>query len=102
VRLKIEISGIVQGVGFRPLIYRLATKQRLVGSVCNATNAVVIEAEGESTAIEAFLDELLAHPPKNARIDTIKKEPISPKIANTSLSSTPKTLQIQTILRQCC
>jgi hydrogenase maturation factor HypF (carbamoyltransferase family) len=62
-RRKIEISGIVQGVGFRPHVHRLARHWGLVGFVQNCRGAVRIEVEGESDVLAGFCDELLRSPP---------------------------------------
>ncbi len=55
VRKAIEVSGIVQGVGFRPYIYRLASERHLVGSICNTAAGVSIEVQGASEAVDDFL-----------------------------------------------
>ena len=46
VRHQIEVAGIVQGVGFRPYVYRLATERHLVGNISNTTCGVTIEVQG--------------------------------------------------------
>ena len=46
-RLKIIVRGAVQGVGFRPFVYRLATELKLNGWVLNSTQGVFIEVEGD-------------------------------------------------------
>ncbi len=48
------VAGQVQGVGFRPFIYRLALDHKLTGFVCNTPEGVVIELQGEAEAIDAF------------------------------------------------
>ncbi|WP_289501244.1 acylphosphatase [Gloeocapsopsis sp. IPPAS B-1203] len=53
-RLHITIQGTVQGVGFRPFIYRLATELGLVGWVNNFAGGVAIEVEGSQTQLQAF------------------------------------------------
>ncbi len=68
---KIEISGIVQGVGFRPYVYRLATERRLAGTISNTSAGVVIEIEGPMAAVEDFLAVLPAQTPPLARITAI-------------------------------
>jgi len=67
-RLRVEIAGAVQGVGFRPFVYRLATELRLTGWVINDTRGVFIEAEGETARLEQFLQRLPAEAPSIARI----------------------------------
>ncbi len=54
-RLRVIIQGAVQGVGFRPFIYRLATDLKLVGWVNNSTVGVMIEVEGNQSQLENFL-----------------------------------------------
>lgn len=57
-RLRIHIQGVVQGVGFRPFIYRLARELRLNGWVQNASRGVEIEVEGVLSALEIFLSRI--------------------------------------------
>jgi len=57
-RQKILITGRVQGVGFRPAVYRLASSLALTGSVCNDTKGVTIEIQGEKQKIDEFLSRL--------------------------------------------
>ncbi|HID95379.1 MAG TPA: carbamoyltransferase HypF [Candidatus Latescibacteria bacterium] len=69
---KIEIEGIVQGVGFRPFIYNLAISNNLSGWVLNSTDGVSIEVEGEEDDIKAFYSQICAKRPPQARIAHIK------------------------------
>ena len=55
---KLQVRGVVQGVGFRPFIYRIATEEDLAGSIGNDTDGVAIEIEGPLPRIEAFLARL--------------------------------------------
>jgi len=71
-RLRVEIAGAVQGVGFRPFVYRLATELSLAGWVINDTRGVFIEAEGETVRLEQLLQRLPAEAPPNARITRIE------------------------------
>ncbi len=71
VRKAIEVSGIVQGVGFRPYIYRLANERQLAGSVCNTAAGVSIEVQGEPAAVNGFLARLPVEVPPLARITGI-------------------------------
>lgn len=68
------VQGLVQGVGFRPFVYRIAHKYGLNGWVRNSDEGVEIRLEGPSDAIGLFLKELQSHPPAAARIDTVKEE----------------------------
>ena len=67
-RLRVAINGAVQGVGFRPFVYRLATSLALRGWVINDTQGVLIEGEGDVAHLTAFLDRLSTEAPPNARI----------------------------------
>jgi hydrogenase maturation protein HypF len=61
----------VQGVGFRPFVYRLATEEGLAGSIGNDTDGVTIEVEGTSAHLAKFLERLQVEVPPLARIDSI-------------------------------
>jgi hydrogenase maturation protein HypF len=65
------VSGVVQGVGFRPFVYRLAQEEGLSGFVGNDTDGVTIEIEGPEERVEAFLDRLRSQAPPLARIDWV-------------------------------
>lgn len=68
-RLHIEITGIVQGVGFRPFVYTLARRFGLAGYVTNTSRGVVIEAEGDNA--DAFADAVKSEYPPLARINSV-------------------------------
>ncbi|CUS35151.1 carbamoyltransferase HypF [Candidatus Nitrospira nitrificans] len=70
-RLRVEVEGTVQGVGFRPFVYRLAHELELTGWVLNTRNGALIEVEGESRAVETFLQRLQADAPVTALIETM-------------------------------
>ena len=70
-RKKICVSGIVQGVGFRPFVYRLARINGLKGFVRNTTTGVEIEIEGPARRMARFIDALRREAPVAARIDDI-------------------------------
>ncbi len=69
-RNKLIISGIVQGVGFRPFVYNLALKYELVGFVLNNDQGVVIEIQGDEDNIDKFCCLLKDSPPNAAIIDS--------------------------------
>ena len=71
VRRAVLVCGVVQGVGFRPFVYRLAFEEGLAGFIGNDTDGVTIEVEGPEERVEAFLDRLRAEAPPLARIDSI-------------------------------
>ncbi len=70
-RKGLEITGIVQGVGFRPFIYRLATENQLTGFITNTEAGVSVEVEGSADAVAAFLARLPKEAPPIARITSI-------------------------------
>ena len=71
-RLKVTIHGAVQGVGFRPFVYRLATEMGLRGWVLNSSQGVFIEVEGERLALETFLLRLEREKPPRAIIQSLE------------------------------
>jgi hydrogenase maturation protein HypF len=73
-RVRAKIAGRVQGVGFRPTVYRYATQFGLCGFVCNGPHGVTIEVEGEHLKIGAFFHQLTREPPKQAVIADVQKE----------------------------
>jgi hydrogenase maturation protein HypF len=74
-RAILHSTGIVQGVGFRPFVYRLAKQYDLTGYVLNMGNfGVKIEVEGEKDLLEKFIDDLHTYCPARARIDDIITE----------------------------
>src|SRR4030042_4046526 len=68
---RISARGIVQGVGFRPFVYQLATKHDLKGWVCNTSEDVKIEVQGESKDLKRFLSELQNNAPPLAHIEKL-------------------------------
>ncbi len=68
---KIHVTGVVQGVGFRPFVYQLAHKHNLAGWVCNTSAGVDIEIEGPPEALAQFVEGLEAEAPPLARIESI-------------------------------
>ena len=70
-RKAVRVCGVVQGVGFRPFVYRIATEARLAGHIGNDTDGVTIEVEGAVEDIATFLMRLRTEPPPMARIDSI-------------------------------
>ncbi|MBL7037403.1 MAG: carbamoyltransferase HypF [Pirellulaceae bacterium] len=70
-RLAITVRGVVQGVGFRPFVYNAARAESLSGWVSNEADAVRIEVEGGTQAVERFLQTLRQRHPPQARIDVL-------------------------------
>jgi len=71
IRAKILVSGIVQGVGFRPFIYQLAHRLHLNGYVANTSKGVDIEVEGSRSLIESFVRKIRSQKPPLAQITDI-------------------------------
>jgi len=67
--IRIFLQGLVQGVGFRPYVYRLANQFNLKGTVCNHNQGVEIFVEGEKSIVDLFLKELYKNLPPRSRID---------------------------------
>ena len=70
----IVVRGVVQGVGFRPFVYQLATRLRLAGCVKNQAGEVRIEVEGLAAVLDQFQQELRTSPPVLAQIRDISCE----------------------------
>jgi hydrogenase maturation protein HypF len=77
VRRRIDVSGIVQGVGFRPYIYRLATTRKLKGTIRNTTAGVTIEIQGPAEIVQDFLERLPTEAPPLARITSFAVSELS-------------------------
>ena len=71
VRRRFMVRGVVQGVGFRPFVWTLASRLSLVGTVRNTSGAVVIEVEGPASALAEFGRALRADAPRLARIESV-------------------------------
>ncbi len=77
-RRRLRVRGVVQGVGFRPFVHRLALEMALAGHVGNDTDGVFVEVEGPPAAIDAFERRLYDEAPPLARVDAIESAPIEP------------------------
>src|ERR1700750_195365 len=75
---EVRVRGCVQGVGFRPAVWRLAHELGLSGEVRNDPDGVLIRLAGDGTAIADLLDRLVRTPPRLARIDCIERLPGGP------------------------
>ena len=85
VRCRLHVTGTVQGVGFRPFVWRLAQRHRLAGFVRNGLDGVVIEVQGGAAAVEAFAAALRKEPPPLAEVVQIDVEerPVDPAQVDT-------------------
>jgi hydrogenase maturation protein HypF len=77
-RLRVEIEGAVQGVGFRPFVYRLAADEELGGWVLNDGRGVFLEVEGDPAAVERFRSRLSAETPPRARVTAVREREVPP------------------------
>jgi hydrogenase maturation protein HypF len=78
-RRRITIHGIVQGVGFRPFVRRLALELGLGGWVKNFTGGVAVEVEGPAAALDAFVARLQRERPPIAVIESLRQEQLPPQ-----------------------
>ena len=78
VRIRITIRGAVQGVGFRPFVYRLATDLKLSGWVSNSTEGVIIEAEGPKSSLDELLIRVGQEHPRHANIQSLEYSFVDP------------------------
>lgn len=88
-RLHLTISGIVQGVGFRPFLHRLANRLELGGWVRNTAGGVELELEGSKDALKAFQKALRDSPPPLAVIEEIRCEALEKPRGDTTFSILP-------------
>src|SRR5689334_5396595 len=71
-RVKVIVHGAVQGVGYRPFVYRLATELKLTGWVLNSSQGVFIEVEGMHSVLEQFLKRLEKEKPPLAVVQSFE------------------------------
>lgn len=79
-RVRVNVAGTVQGVGFRPFVYRLARSLDLEGFVRNDSSGVTIELQGEGVAIDRFLLDLTATAPTHSRIRDVTFADLRPEL----------------------
>ncbi len=77
------VEGVVQGVGFRPFVWRLATELGLAGRVRNAAGRVEVEAAGTAAALDAFARRLKSDAPPRARVERVTVVPLDAAAAAT-------------------
>ncbi len=98
IRVRALIKGMVQGVGFRPYVFRLASEKGLAGQVRNEGRGVFLELEGPQDAVREFFEDLIPHKPPLAQISKIEQEQITPLgqrgflIMPSQACQTPQTL----------
>lgn len=81
VRRRVAISGVVQGVGFRPFVWRRATRLGLAGWVANDAAGVVLEVQGTAVAVAGFLDDLASSAPPLASVGRIEVSAVPVAVA---------------------
>ena len=78
-RRRYRVAGVVQGVGYRPFVHGLAERHGLGGFVLNDGDGVLIEAEGDASALELFARALESEAPGLARVESLTTEPLAPR-----------------------
>lgn len=76
--LEIRVRGTVQGVGFRPTVWRLAKESGLAGQVCNDAEGVLITVSGNDTDLSRFLESVKREAPPLARIEAVEVRSVEP------------------------
>ena len=88
-RLAIAVRGVIQGVGFRPFVYRAARAAGLTGWVLNEAGTVRIEVQGDRAALDAFINTLRHGHPPQARIDALEIHEIQADGGESSVGPAP-------------
>jgi len=97
-RRRLRVRGVVQGVGFRPFVFRTATQLALAGSVANDGDGVTIDVEGEVHAIDELTRRLRRQAPEMAMVESVESEELELRgasgfeIAHSRSSSSVRTL----------
>jgi len=76
-RVRVSVDGVVQGVGFRPFVHRLAGEHGLAGWVRNDACGVTLEVEGERAALELFVAQLTERAPPLAVVERVRRRPLA-------------------------
>jgi len=106
VRRRIRVGGTVQGMGFRPFVFREATARGLAGWVANSSEGVILEAEGGAAAIDGLVEAIRAAPPAHARVASLRIDDVAPRgepvfAIRASALSGPRAAQILPDLASC-
>ncbi len=94
---RIEFRGIVQGVGFRPFIYKTASRLGVNGFVKNAGFGAVVECDCSEKQLNVFLNEIKKNLPSIARIDDVQIKKIKGVWSGFSIKSSTETLEIGSV-----
>ncbi len=94
------VGGIVQGVGFRPYVFKLAESENLGGMVSNTSGGVLIEVQGPAKAVESFCNRLRSETPPLSRIDSLVTEdiPAVPECVHFTIEISRNTTGTNTII----
>ncbi|MGB8652443.1 MAG: carbamoyltransferase HypF [Mycobacteriales bacterium] len=76
-RIQVRVSGVVQGVGFRPFVWKAATDLGLSGWVHNDAEGVLLEVEGPPSGLDDLVRALVERPPPLARVDSVRALPVA-------------------------
>ncbi|MEO8327176.1 MAG: acylphosphatase, partial [Nitrospirota bacterium] len=87
-RIRLIVRGVVQGMGFRPFVFRLAHELSLAGWVANTGQGAILELEGETTNLQRFQARLQAESPRPSRIQKLTATQI-PKVGEYTFSIRP-------------
>jgi hydrogenase maturation protein HypF len=93
----VTVAGIVQGVGFRPFVYRLANELGLAGHVGNDSARVFIEVTGRSEQLDRFARRLRTDAPPLAMVEVIERTPIAPAVEDAPYDSRFVILESRTV-----
>ncbi|HNT29799.1 MAG TPA: Sua5/YciO/YrdC/YwlC family protein, partial [bacterium] len=94
---QIVINGIVQGIGFRPAVYELATRLGLSGCVYNDARGVIVEVAGEQQLLDTFAKEITAFQLNKMKIEQFERKPLvafSPQAGSTDISASASGFRI--------
>ena len=78
-RVRARVTGVVQGVGFRPFVYRLASDLDLGGRVLNDSRGVLLEVEGEADAVRRFFERFRSEAPPLSTVEQVGTEELEPR-----------------------
>ncbi len=98
-RLRLQVRGIVQGVGFRPFVYNLAVKHGLSGWVTNTSGGVIIEVEGHNQQLNDFRQKLSSEAPPLSLIADIQEQTLTPNgDIDFRIKATDRSEHVQTLI----
>ena len=99
IRKKLIINGVVQGIGFRPFIYKIALKNKILGFVKNTSQGVVVEIQGSKSDIKNFIADLNILKPSQSLIESLKISVLKlKKEKDFKITKSEKTLKTQGII----